>query len=458
MKNKKKLLCIFLLLIVFSLQGCSAASAYTDERNEFWIKDMEYVQHNLPIRHANLFANITKEEFNSQMDKLKKDIPSINDDEIQIRLMEILAPAEDAHLLIMNFAADMMKHFSAETFYSLKLKSNMDYILPIKTKWFGDELIITEVHSDYKEILGARLEKINNKPIEDVIEKINTLIPHNNEQRLKFLNVMFLSHPQVLRHFNLLKGESLSMEFKNMDGKIIKKNIKVMNTNDVHFMSVMDNQKEKPLYMTKNDLYWYEYLPEAKAVYFKLSTYGEMEVLNKRNYNKESNKSSGERARDFGDFASFLEDMIAFMKDNKPEKLVIDLRGNNGGIPSILKGLREYIEWDSDFPEKGSVFLLVDKGSFSAPILECTFYKDNLKAIVVGEPTGERPFVFGGGGADTMMLPNSRVSILYSAGEFAPIDKNIDSVVPDIVVNVSFEEYRNGIDPVLKAALDYPIK
>jgi C-terminal processing protease CtpA/Prc len=210
--------------------------------------------------------------------------------------------------------------------------------------------------------------------------------------------------------------------------------------------------------MTKNDLYWYEYLPETKAVYFKLSTYGEMEVLNKRNYNKESNISSGERTRDFGDFASFLEDMIAFMKDNKPEKLVIDLRGNNGGIPSILKDLREYIEWDSDFPERGSVFLLVDKGSFSAPILECTFYKDNLKAIVVGEPTGERPFVFGCGGADSLMLPKSRVSILYSAGEFTPIDKNIDSVVPDLVVNVSFEEYRNGIDPVLKAALDYPIK
>jgi uncharacterized protein YneF (UPF0154 family) len=55
MKNRKGLMCLFLLLIVISLQGCSAGSAYTDERNEFWIKD----------------------------------IPRINDDEIQIRLMEI---------------------------------------------------------------------------------------------------------------------------------------------------------------------------------------------------------------------------------------------------------------------------------------------------------------------------------------------------------------------------------
>jgi hypothetical protein len=42
---------------------------------------------------------------------------------------------------------------------------------------------------------------------------------------------------------------------------------------DINFTSVMDKSKGTPIYMHKDDAYWYEYLPEEKILYVRISMF-----------------------------------------------------------------------------------------------------------------------------------------------------------------------------------------
>ena len=452
MKKFETIVFVLLLMIALLMQGCSS-SKYPEERNKQWVKDIEYVQKSLPLLHANLFALMKEEDFNTQMEKLKKDIPEINDDEIQIRLMEILAPAGDAHLIVMNVFNDVMDLFASNAFYGVSCESGLKEMLPVKALWFGDDMIVVQADKEYEELLGAKMVKIGDKPVSEAMDSINTLISHNNQQRLKYMNVMLFCHPQVLRHFGLLKGDKLSLELIQENGQTISKDVKVKKLEKIRMVSVTESLSERPLYMSREDYFWYEYLPESNAVYFRLRTYGDMSIPVKATYGEEVKKTSKEPSP-YNSFSTFLQDMIKCIEDKKPEKIIIDLRGNNGGYIPILDPLRKFIKDNQNIPVEGSVFILEDKGCFSAPILDGTLYKPDLKALVVGEETGERPFIMGAG-AYVLSLPNSRVSILYAKGEFKAVDENVHTLVPDIKVDTTFEDYKNGVDPVLQKALDY---
>jgi hypothetical protein len=77
---------------------------------------------------------------------------------------------------------------------------------------------------------------------------------------------------------------------------------------------------------------------------------------------------------------------------------------------------------------------------------------DDLHAILVGEPTGNKPNHYGQAAA--FELPNSKLKVKYSTKHFHLI-RNADppSLKPDIFVPYSLVDYLAGRDPVLDAVL-----
>ena len=85
-------------------------------------------------------------------------------------------------------------------------------------------------------------------------------------------------------------------------------------------------------------------------------------------------------------------------------------------------------------------------------------FRDNFHAILVGEPTGEKPNTYGE--VKTIKLPNSGVEIMCTT-KFFRLMTNGDppALMPDItVVARSLEDYLAGRDRVLDAALHHPFQ
>jgi hypothetical protein len=190
-----------------------------------------------------------------------------------------------------------------------------------------------------------------------------------------------------------------------------------------------------PLYL-KNAAtpYWFEYLPQEKTVYFQYNSV--------RNDEKES-------------FTAFSERLFKFINGNDVEKLVIDLRWNNGGNTFLLTPLVRGLVSNEKINRRGHLFVITGRRTYSAAQNASTFFERHTNAIFVGEPTGSSPnFV---GEEDPFLLPYSKilanVSHLYWQSAF-PQD-NRTWVAPQIYIPPTFKAYSENRDAALEAILKY---
>jgi hypothetical protein len=81
--------------------------------------------------------------------------------------------------------------------------------------------------------------------------------------------------------------------------------------------------------------------------------------------------------------------------------------------------------------------------------------RKELKATLVGEPTGSRPNGYSEN--DEMSLPNSHLQLSYSTRYYKLQDQDTPSVMPDKLIEPSWEMYPQGWDPVMEWILAQPL-
>ena len=84
-------------------------------------------------------------------------------------------------------------------------------------------------------------------------------------------------------------------------------------------------------------------------------------------------------------------------------------------------------------------------------------FRNDLRAILVGEPTGNKPNHYGL--QQDFELPNSKVMVHYSARHFHLMpDADPPTVEPDVMAPTSWADFLAGRDPALAAALRHPLQ
>ena len=190
-----------------------------------------------------------------------------------------------------------------------------------------------------------------------------------------------------------------------------------------------------PLYLKNNDkFFWFDYTPATKTVYAQVNR-----ILNTR---EESLPAFGTR-------------LSEFVNKNDVEKLVIDLRGNNGG--NTFSGwyfVNELLHNDK-INKKGHLFVIIGRRTFSAAQNAATYFEHLTNAIFVGEPTGSRPnFV---GDEAPVKLPYSQIEINISAVLWQSswgVDKRI-WIPPLLYTPPTFEAFKTNRDEAMEAVMIY---
>lgn len=133
------------------------------------------------------------------------------------------------------------------------------------------------------------------------------------------------------------------------------------------------------------------------------------------------------------------------------DRLVIDIRMNPGGYQGFAFELLDYLK-ESDFDQ---ICILTDGGTSSAAVWFSSFVRAKVeKAILVGTPTSQPPNFFAGS-SNVYELKNHDIYFTISASYFE-IEKDFDgsAVMPDILVYQNLQDYMQGIDTQLEAALE----
>ena len=374
-----------------------------------WHEDLSFFARELPKRHANAFHTISRERFEAEVGELDRRLDELNSDEIYVGMDRIANLIGDGHTYI-RFPEDYAD-------------------LPIDIARFGEDYRVVATANGNEKALGARVIKIADTPTARAHEMLLPLTPSDetgvlrNARATGFLTMGILLHGiGIVRDRNLVR-----YAFADDDGKEF--------TVDVHSVTRSEKlnwtypYKEAPLFRQKPDEdFWYTYLPESHSVYCSF-----------RGYKDLSQHSKG------------LFDLI---KQQHPDKLVIDMRMNGGGDYNVgLRHMVHPIRDTADINRKGHLFVLIGPDTFSAAMSNSAHFRYQTNAILVGQQIGEKPNSYQE--AREMKLPNSHWTVRYSVKFYKFVDNGENLIRPDQEIIPSWDDYKSAHDPVLDWVLNY---
>jgi len=399
-------------------------------REEGWRTDLQLVSREIKRKGYNLFPRIgTEADFDAAVKKLHNAIPQLSDGQIIIEMSKLMRKVGDGHSGLLG---GMRPEFLPN--------------LPVQFYLFEEGLFIIAADPKYKDLVGAQILKFGGRAPEEIVKGLEPIISRDNEIWIKQVA------PYRMRNLGLLNGlglipdaQKVSLTIRSMNGKERVVSLETDNTqpdiwnvkpNPPTWINLTQTlSTPAPLYLKNpSTRYWFEYLPQHKTVYFQFNSV--------RNDPKES----------LSDFSARL---FKFINETDVEKLIIDMRWNNGGNTYLVSPLIQGLIKNEKINKRGKLFVIIGRRTFSAAQNTTTFIEQNTNAIFVGEPTGSSPnFV---GEEDVFTLPYSKlvmnVSDLYWQSAF-PQDHRT-WIAPQIYTPPTFKAYSNNRDSALEAILEY---
>src|SRR5216683_2876150 len=150
-----------------------------------WREDLQYLARELPKRHKNLFHTVSREQFERAVAELDTPIPSLEDHQIIVRMLQITAMIGDAHTYV---------HLP-QTFK----------LYPVALYWFGGDLRVLRAAPENKQALGAKVVKVGGMNISDVQTRlVKVLSQSENEWFVLSNSPGYMAHPEVLQTLGIV--------------------------------------------------------------------------------------------------------------------------------------------------------------------------------------------------------------------------------------------------------------
>lgn len=136
----------------------------TLSRDEKWQANLDFLVRALPQYHIDPFFKVSQESFEEAAAKLRSQIPDLTDEEVVVRLSQLVAMLGDEHTALSWTGEQPSLYF------------------PINFQVFSDGIYVVATTPDYADALSNRLVSIAGTEAEAVMDRLASIIPHTNEQ------------------------------------------------------------------------------------------------------------------------------------------------------------------------------------------------------------------------------------------------------------------------------------
>ena len=430
MRLTNRLRVVGLIIFLFTLPGYSQGPVSKSDA-EKWREDLAYMAEQMPLKHKNLFHSMRREQFDSAVNDLDEKIATMSREQIIVGMAKIVAMVGDGHT---NIAPTRDPKIG---FHSL----------PIKFYFFKNGLYVRAAAKEYAGLVGARVLYISGVPIDAAYQSVSTIIGRDNDMDVKYFAAQLLAMPEILYALKLSSDpqkatlvvqvgrvqKTVRLE-SNGPAELIPPDTDTTWMPTKGWVDARDAARSPiPLWL-KDPLnkYWFEYLKDSKTVYLQLNQVGN---------------------KDDETLEAFCKRLFAFVDANAVEQFVLDLRLSRGGNGSLNKPLLLGII-KSKIDQRGKLFTIVGRSTWSAAQFLVNDLERYTNTIFVGEPTGGKVNSYGD--SSKIILPNSGITVRVSSLWWQQDERDMRQwTAPEIAANLTFDAYRNNIDPAMKAILNY---
>lgn len=410
---------IILILMALTSASLPVTQAQPDSaRDAAWREDLAVLAGELPQRHIEPFAKISQADFEAAVVTLDADVPRLSDEQIVVRLMQLVALLGDPHTaLAFNYTPDTL-------------------VFPLNFYPFSDGLTLMAAPAEYGTALGGRLVRIEDRDVADVLAALGTAIPYANEGWLRVMAAQSLPNAALLYGLDLIPSmEEAAITFETRSGDRVTLDIATTPRSELGGLSwqtAFDPATLPPALVSHNPPnYWYEYFADTRTLYVNYAICAEAESW---------------------PFADFMAEVLGVLDAQPVARVAVDLRANSGGDSRILEPLIEALAQRQDVNQTGHLFVLIGPRTYSSALLNAIQFRQRTAALLIGEPTGGEPNHYGE--IQEFTLPNSGLSVFYSTKYFVYLEGDHSSALePDRLIPFTAADLFAGRDPVLDAVL-----
>lgn len=395
-----------------------------------WQSDIETLRKSLLANHPNPFFKQDASKFESELAAIIESLDSLNSAEVVVRLMGAVALLNDGHTSISPIVQ----------------KARMQAVFPIRLQDFSGDLHLVATTEANAGLLGGRLIEVNGVPIGTIRRRIEAISSGDNSQSRSSRVAQALIYPEILQGLGIVSTGMDRAEFTFAIGNDIRRvtmSGEPRPTASGHglFLPIPSQgwSKIHPAPMSSkigDGPYSFTYEPESGVFFIR--------------YDAAVSISSDP----IPDFSARIR---AAIDQDKPAKVVLDLRHNSGGngywnVP-LLRSLMS-----SDWLEKeAKLFVLIGPDTFSAGMAAAVEVERWMDPVFVGASTGGS--VNNYGDHKPVSLPNSGlivlISTIYHQNGWAWDER--EAIEPDIHANQSFADWLHGIDPALDVVKNFDL-
>ncbi len=406
------------LVILFLLSLVSSASAQSDP-TAAWLEDLDYVVEQLNGKHPNPLHRITAGEFAENRQQAELSIREAHTDiERYLAIREFIASIQDGHTgLSFNGDIDLL---------------NRQF--PFRIAKFTDGYFIAGISQDYEQYFGYKIESINGHSLDEIYAAFSRITIADNEFGRQARIPPLLSYAPLLKALKIIESEDyLDIALIDDKGQGIETRIhSVAEVNFENYANLKKSLDNIPLYLENEDQnYWFTHLKDERSIYFQFNSVS--------NQGKESFQQFGDR------MWKYIDEHLADI-----DKLVIDLRNNEGGSGRLLIPFINHIIKRDCTNKSGKIFALTSNRTYSAAVILITELLRHCNVIYVGEPPAS-PSNFFSNSEYVGQLPNSELWLWMASRQIDnawSVERQYFS--PDIPTPFSSKDFFSGNDPALE--------
>lgn len=409
MRQTPRALLVWLLL--------AAVPALSQSRDERWRADLDALQARILSTHPNPFTRTSPDAFEQRVADVRARIPGLTDPQVVVELAGIVAMLNDGHsgLLLSQPGTGVRRY-------------------PLGLRWFSDGLYVTSAPETASRIIGSRVVSMNGQPVALAYEAVRPWLSYDTDEWARYQSETALATHEILVAAGLAALDGpLAIEAESPGGGGGQRVTEMIALGPVPVATgPVAARLTLPLSRRAPGLeYWFEWLENERALYIQYNRCRENALLPVR---------------------GFVDEILAFSLQHRPETWIFDLRENPGGneivfiwmytrMEEAVRGGRMPVPW------KG-VYGIIGNRTFSSGVLAAKLLKSK-GAVMIGEATGGRADWFGNTPAWT--LPNSRLTVAISQRIVG--DGTGRPVVPNEPIEFNGVDYFRFQDPYLDHAL-----
>jgi hypothetical protein len=416
--------------------------AYPKPKNrvEAWSQDIDALMTRF-IELDQSFSPAERSMFLERLDRTKRELPQLNDNQVIAHMASAIAIAHNAHtrLYLVRNSTELRR-------------------LPVRLWWFSDGLRVVRTTPDHRGLLGCRVDNIGGVTARKAHDMVAPAFA-GNSQWVDYMSVYSLTTAELLNGFGVTQtADSVVFSVSDCVGggtRVVLKPLPLVKRSsaveawwdlsprfpgaDSGWVQVLASRTDElPLYLTNPKNYWFEYLPSSRILYFQ--------------YNRSQNMP-GETVAQFG------ERLLAAFEQHKPRGFVLDVRFNTGGNLTLSEDLmKRLIERTASIAR----YVITSRVTFSAGISAAAAWAESGNITIVGEPVGDELEMWAEGG--NVRLPNSGFKAHFANGLHSysmtpcPVDvpcteRSVRTLRPDIPVNLRWKDYLAARDPAMEAVI-----